>query len=118
MRKKRLAFGKFSIIASIGALLLLDTPSSSCIFPLLMGSGWNALKMGTQMGHNLTPDRFFLTRTFLSFYNIAFLMAIWWRLSQARSDKRELEFAFFQRTESVMLTMTNIFQDSSVVERS
>jgi len=47
MRKKRLAFAKFSFIMAIGALLLLDGPSPNCVLPLIIGSGWTTLKMGT-----------------------------------------------------------------------
>ena len=47
MRKKRLAFAKFSFIMAIGGLLLLDVPSPNCVLPLIIGSAWTTLKMGT-----------------------------------------------------------------------
>ena len=65
MRKKRLAFAKFSFFMAITGLTFLDTPTPNCVLPLIICSGWNTLKMGTQMGHNLTPEKFFLPRTFL-----------------------------------------------------
>jgi hypothetical protein len=45
------------------------------------------MKMGTQIGHNLTPDKFFIPRTFIAFYNLAFLVAIWYKLRKAREEK-------------------------------
>ncbi len=59
MRRKRLAFAKFGFITSISTLMMLDPVSSNCLLPLLIGSGWTALKMGTQVGYNLTPDKFY-----------------------------------------------------------
>ena len=47
MRKKRLAFAKFSLMMAIGTLLLIDTPSPNAVVPLIIGQGWSALKMGT-----------------------------------------------------------------------
>jgi hypothetical protein len=47
MRKKRLAFAKFSFIMAIGTLMLLDTPSPNAVVPLIIGQGWSTLKMGT-----------------------------------------------------------------------
>ena len=47
------------------------------------------------MGHKLTPDKFFMPRTFLSIYNLVFLLALWYKLRQARREKTELEFEFF-----------------------
>jgi len=47
MRKKRLAFSKFSFIMATLSLYLLDTPSHLALIPLIMGSVWNALKIGT-----------------------------------------------------------------------
>ena len=46
-RKKRLAFAKFSFIMSIGTLFLLDGPSGNAVLPLIIGCGWNTVKMGT-----------------------------------------------------------------------
>ena len=59
----------------------------------------------------MTPDRFYQPRAFLSIYNLLFLLVIWYKCRQARKDKMELEFAFFQRVEGVMLTMQDIFKD-------
>ena len=47
MRKKRLAFAKFAFLMSIVGIILVDTPTPNCIFPLLLGSFWNTLKLGT-----------------------------------------------------------------------
>ena len=87
MRKKRLAFAKFSFFMGISGLFLLDTPTPHCVLPLIIGSAWNALKMGTQIGYNLTPERFFIPRTYLSIYNLVFLILIWYKLRQARREK-------------------------------
>jgi hypothetical protein len=84
MRKKRLAFAKFSFFMAITGLMLLDTPSANCVLPFMIGSGWNAMKIGTQIGFNMTPERFYVPRTFLSIYNLLFLMLIWYKLRQAR----------------------------------
>jgi hypothetical protein len=62
---------------------------------LIVGSIWNAMKLGTQIGYNLTPDRFFTPRTFLTIYNLAFLVVIWYKLRQARREKLDLEFTFY-----------------------
>ena len=80
MRKKRLAFAKFSFIMAIGALLLIDKPSPNAVVPLIIGQGWSAMKLGTQIGYNLTPERFFMGRTFISIYNLVFLIGIWYKL--------------------------------------
>jgi hypothetical protein len=37
MRKKRLAFAKFSFVMAIGALLLIDKPSQNAVVPLIIG---------------------------------------------------------------------------------
>ena len=47
MRKKRLAFAKFSFIMAIWTLFLLDGPTANCVLPLIIGCGWNTIKMGT-----------------------------------------------------------------------
>ena len=80
MRKKRLAFTKFAFVLAVVALVLVDKPTPNCVAPLIIGSIWNAMKLGTQIGYNLTPDKFFVARTFLSFYNLAFLIAVWYKL--------------------------------------
>lgn len=116
MRKKRLAFAKFSFIMAIGSLMLVDTPSPNAVVPLIIGSGWSAMKLGTQIGYNLTPEKFFMGRTFLSMYNLVFLLAVWYKLRQARREKMDLEFTFFQRVEGIMLTMANVFEDSQFKE--
>lgn len=80
MRKKRLAFAKFSFMMSIGALLLIDKPSQNAVVPLIIGQTYSAIKLGTQIGYNLTPERFFMGRTFISMYNLVILIAIWHKL--------------------------------------
>lgn len=95
MRKKRLAFAKFSFMMAIWTLFLLDGPTGNAMLPLIIGCGWNTVKMGTQIGYNLTPERFFLPRTFLSIYNLIFLILMWYKMRQSRRDKLELEFGFF-----------------------
>jgi len=111
MRKKRLAFTKFAFIMAVIALILIDKPTSNCVFPLIVSSVWNAMKLGTQIGFNLTPEKFFYARTFLSIYNLVFLLAIWYKLRQSRRDKLDLEFQFFQRVEGIMIRMSDIFND-------
>ena len=102
MRKKRLAFAKFSFMMAIGALLLIDKPSPNCVVPLIIGQGYTAMKMGTQIGYNLTPGRFYLGRQFISMYNLVLLFALWYKLRQARRQKMDLEFMFFKRTENII----------------
>jgi len=80
MRKKRLAFAKFSFIMAIGALLLIDKPSPNAVVPLIIGQGWSAMKLGTQIGYNLTPEKFYMGRTFISIYNLVFLVLVWYKL--------------------------------------
>ena len=80
MRKKRLAFAKFSFMMSIWTLFLLDGPTYNCVLPLVIGCGYNTIKMGTQIGYNLTPERFFVPRTFLSIYNLFFLLLMWYKM--------------------------------------
>ena len=108
MRKKRLAFAKFSFMMAVVALLLIDKPSPNSVFPLIVGHCYSALKVGTQIGFNMTPDKFFMGRTLLSFYNLAFLLAIWYKLRQARRQKVNLEHDFFVRVDAVMARMSGL----------
>jgi hypothetical protein len=80
MRKKRLAFAKFSFMMAAVALILVDKPSPSSILFMIFGQIYSAFKIGTQIGYNMTPEKFFIARTFLSLYNLAFLIAIWYKL--------------------------------------
>ena len=82
---------------------MLDPVSGNCMLPLLVGSVWTAMKMGTQVGYNLTPEKFFMPRIFIAVYNILFMLAIWIKLRAAKEEKRNLEFSFFQRVEGIML---------------
>ena len=41
-----------------------------------------------------------------------FLILVWYKCRQAKREKMELEFAFFQRVEGIMLKMQNVFNDS------
>ena len=43
------------------------------------------------------------------------LLAIWYKLRQARQEKLDLEFEFFTRVDSVMARMSNIFKDENYV---
>ena len=95
MRKKRLAFAKFGFLMSVVGLILVDTPTANCVFPLIVGSVWNVMKLGTQLGYDLAPEKFFNARTFLSIYNLVFLILIWYKIRKARQDKLELEFTFY-----------------------
>jgi hypothetical protein len=47
MRKKRMAFAKLSFMMAVGSLMLIDGPTANCVFPLIVGSAWTTLKMGT-----------------------------------------------------------------------
>ena len=47
MRKKRLAFAKFSFMMAILALFLIDKPSANCVAPLVMGQIYTTMKVGT-----------------------------------------------------------------------
>ncbi|CDW75514.1 UNKNOWN [Stylonychia lemnae] len=111
MRKKRLAFTKFAFMLSVIGLMLIDTPTPNCVFPLILGSIWNAMKLGTQISYNLTPEKFFFARTFLSFYNLAFLIAVWYKLRQGRKEKLDIEYSFFNKVEGVMIRMGGSFQE-------
>ena len=59
----------------------------------------------------MTPERFYVPRTFLSLYNLLFLFIMWFKMRQSRREKLEMEFGFFQRVEGIMVTMSNIFDD-------
>lgn len=102
MRRKRLAFSKFPLIMSSLGLFMLNTPSPYVIFPFILATGWTTLKMATQTGHNLTPDRFFYSRQFLSLYNLLILLVVWKKLSASRREKKNLEFEFFNRIDAIM----------------
>lgn len=80
MRKKRLAFAKLSFMMAVVALLLIDKPSPNSVLPLIVGQVYTGAKIGTQIGFNLTPEKFFVGRTLLCFYNLAFLIAVWYKL--------------------------------------
>lgn len=47
MRKKRLAFAKFSFMMAVVALILVDKPSPSSIFFMIVGQVYSAFKIGT-----------------------------------------------------------------------
>jgi len=87
MRKKRLAFAKLSMIMAACGLFFLNTPTPNAVLPFLIGSGWNLMKIGTQIGYKLTPEKFYMPRTFLSMYNFVFLLFVWYKLRQARKEK-------------------------------
>lgn len=108
MRKKRLAFAKFSFIMAIGSLFLMDKPSPNAVVPLIIGSGYSAMKMGTQIGFQLTPNPFYNPRIFLAAYNIILLFAVWYKLRQGRREKMDLELMFFKRTENIMQTIETV----------
>ena len=57
------------------------------------------MKIGTQIGFNLTPEKFFMGRTMLSVYNLLFLLAIWYKLRKAREQKVDLEYRYFCRVD-------------------
>lgn len=103
MRRKRLAFGKFAMITSMSSLMMLDPVSGNCLIPLIFGNLWTTMKMSTQIGYSLTPDRFFTPRIYIAIYNLLFLLLIWKKLRNGKEDKRHLEFEFFQRVEGIML---------------
>ena len=46
MRKKRLAFAKFSFIMAIVALIMVDKPEKNSVLPLIIGSAYSTLKIG------------------------------------------------------------------------
>ena len=113
MRKKRLAFAKFAFMMATLGLILLDTPSPNCVVPLIRASGYNVMKLGTQISYNLTPDKFFIARTFISMYNLGFLVLVWFKCRQARKEKQDLEFNFYTRIEGIMLRMSELFEDQN-----
>ena len=80
---------------AILTLFLLDKPSGNCVVPLIVGTIYNSIKFGTQIGYKTTPERFFIPRTFLSIYNVVFLILIWYKLRKARAEKLDLEFTFY-----------------------
>jgi hypothetical protein len=84
MRKKRLAFAKFCFIMTVVALCMIDKPSKNAVLPMLIGQGYVLMKYGYAMAYNLTPENFFIPRNFLQFYNIIFLLLLWYKLRQAR----------------------------------
>ena len=106
MRKKRMAFAKTSFFMASVSMFLIDGPSTMCILPLLLGSGWTALKMGTQISFKLTPERFTIPRT-LDFplnvqhhiFNLNMGKGINSKLllqkTKKRREKVELEYSFF-----------------------
>jgi hypothetical protein len=47
---------------------------------------------------------------------LAFLLVIWYKLRQARSQKVDLEYKFFLRVDSVLARMNNIFRKKDVQE--
>lgn len=112
MRKKRLAFGKFSFIMAIAALCLVDKPFPNSVIPMLIGQVYSSIKMGTQITYNLTPEKFFYARTLLSMYNIVLLLLIWHKLRKGRKEKVDLEYNFFLRVDNVMARMAYLFEDS------
>lgn len=112
MRKKRLAFGKFAFVMAIAALCLVDKPSPSSVAPMLVGQVYSAVKMGTQITYNLTPEKFFYARTLLSMYNVALLALVWQKLRKGRKEKVELEYNFFLRVDNVMARMAYLFEDA------
>ena len=46
MRKKRLAFAKFSFVMAILTLMLIDKPDKGSIIPLFIGQAYSTLKIG------------------------------------------------------------------------
>jgi len=111
IRKKRLAFAKLSFIMAIAALCLIDKPSPNSVVPLILGHIYTTLKIGTQIGHNLTPEKFFMARTFIAMYNLVILLAIWHKLRKGRQEKVDLEMGFFERVDAVMMRMAKIMKD-------
>ena len=47
MRKKRLAFAKLSLMMAVMGLLLVDTPTANCVFPLIISSVYTSIKLAT-----------------------------------------------------------------------
>ena len=47
MRKKRLAFAKFSFMMAVLALLMLEKPSPNVVAPMLIGQVYSGMKLGT-----------------------------------------------------------------------
>lgn len=63
----------------------------------------------------MTPERFFVGRTFISIYNLVLLVTIWYKLRQARREKMDLEYMFFKRTESIMATMDSVLANDAAL---
>ena len=76
------------------SLALVNIPTANCVVPLILSSLWNAIKLGTQMGYDLTPEKPFEARVFLTLYNLFFLIAIWYKVRKSRKEKLELEVSF------------------------
>mmetsp|Transcript_570 Transcript_570/g.1098 ORF Transcript_570/g.1098 Transcript_570/m.1098 type:complete len:158 (-) Transcript_570:25-498(-) len=111
MRKKRLAFAKLCFMMACLTLLLVDKPSKNSVLPMILGQIYSSMKLGTHVAYNMTPEKFFVARTFLGFYNIAFLLGIWYKLRTGRDEKLELEYNFFVRVDQVMARMAKVIED-------
>ena len=72
---------------SIAALMFVENPNPMAVGLLAAGQGWTVAKMGTQMAYNLTPERFYMARSFLGMYNLAILFSIWYKLREGRNEK-------------------------------
>ena len=103
MRKKRLAFMKFSFIMSWIAMYYINTPTPNWLFPLILASFWNLFKFGTLNSYEMLPKQFFYSRTFLNIYNLLILAILWWKVRKAREEKLNLELMLFQRVESLKI---------------
>ena len=103
MRKKRLAFMKFSFVMAWYSMYYISTPTPNWVFPLIIAGLWNLFKFGTQNSYELLPKQFFYSRTFLNIYNIIILAVLWWKVRKAREEKLNLELRFYQRVESLRI---------------
>ena len=63
----------------------------------------------------MTPEKFFMARTMLGFYNLFILLAIWYKLRKGRQQKLELEYNLFLRVDAVMARMSHVFKDEAYV---
>lgn len=113
MRKKKLAFAKFTFLMGTIAMTFIEGPSPNCVFPLVVGSIYSLIKFGTHASYELLPTKFYTFRLFLSMYNLAFLLLVWYKCRQGRKEKLDLEFSFYSRVEGVMLRMSEIFEDQN-----